>query len=672
MNRGWKVALPVVFASAALLIAVPAFAQSVRIISIDGRMLGDRGGEPVQVWPGQVISLVADEVWTDGGRVEYAYRPVEDFVWTADDVPGDTCDPEQDCRAGSNFEATDYGVNFYVPRDAPHRFQIRVHSKYLSGIDRVEVINEGRSDRWRDGSDYGLGGYGWWTTVGGDRVFVPYAYEDDWVPYQHGYWYWTRHGWTWYSYDPWGEITDHYGHWRHHGVYGWVWMPDPGWMWRAAVVSFFFGDGWIGWWPYDGAWSHGYRHGYADGWDDGYWMGYWAGRRVGDYPGRRSHPGATCVAYNDFMAAHAGPPPRAGEDRRSGRAVVREHDMARVRIVDRSEVERNLNGAVRAGQVGALPGGGSSLPASRQFIAGKTGVLARETPMKPVSAPVGSMQRSGFAPVKPVFQAPASYRGIGEKVRNTLAPAKADGVPGVRVPIARPQARLDAQGEAVRPGRGVAPAPVIRGEDRTKVETWAPRPRSGTGIRAPAENLRPSQAVPDRSVDRGQASPGRTQAQPAWQRTAPREVPEVRGREVEPRRTVDVDRGTPEPSSYQPTWQRTAPREVPEVRQRTVAPERSYQPQQVRPQQVQPRQVQPSRAVPRTETRAPEPATRREAPRQESPSRTYVPSRSSFGSGSSSGSSGSSTPPPAYAPPKPRSPAAPAPSRAGPGTRRTR
>ena len=83
-----------------------------------------------------------------------------------------------------------------------------------------------------------LDGLGHWVVLAGDRVFVPRVVDPDWSPYVHGYWYWTAFGWTWYSYDPWGHLTDHFGHWRHSHLYGWVWIPDPLRVWRPAIVTF--------------------------------------------------------------------------------------------------------------------------------------------------------------------------------------------------------------------------------------------------------------------------------------------------------------------------------------------------------------------------------------------------------------------------------------------------
>ena len=147
-----------------------------------------------------------------------------------------------------------------------------------------------------------LNGQGRWVVVGGVRYFVPYTQQPNWVPYQHGYWSWTQDGWTWISYDPWGWMTDHYGLWRHHGVYGWIWLPFADFTYRPAVVTFFYGEGHVGWYPYYDGYSQGYRHGYAEGFNDGYWDGYRAGSHYGH--GSSYYPGMTVVTETTFVSVN--------------------------------------------------------------------------------------------------------------------------------------------------------------------------------------------------------------------------------------------------------------------------------------------------------------------------------------------------------------------------------
>jgi hypothetical protein len=81
--------------------------------------------------------------------------------------------------------------------------------------------------------------YGW--------VWAPAGVSASWRPYLDGHWVYTEVGWTWVSDDPWGWAAYHYGRWYFDPVLGWVWVPDT--EWAPAWVSFYYGDGWIGWSP---------------------------------------------------------------------------------------------------------------------------------------------------------------------------------------------------------------------------------------------------------------------------------------------------------------------------------------------------------------------------------------------------------------------------------------
>ncbi|MDP9292428.1 MAG: hypothetical protein M3O82_08710, partial [Verrucomicrobiota bacterium] len=82
--------------------------------------------------------------------------------------------------------------------------------------------------------------YGEWIETGDSGyVWHPRDVDDDWAPYTDGYWAYTDAGWTWVSYEDYGNITYHYGRWsRLHDV-GWCWTPDyewaPAWVsWRSS------------------------------------------------------------------------------------------------------------------------------------------------------------------------------------------------------------------------------------------------------------------------------------------------------------------------------------------------------------------------------------------------------------------------------------------------------
>jgi|GEM_PF-1089533 len=68
-----------------------------------------------------------------------------------------------------------------------------------------------------------------------------------WAPYQAGRWIWTSYGWYWDSYEPFGDITYHYGRWYNDDYYGWLWIPDD--QWGPAWVEWRYDDDYIGWAP---------------------------------------------------------------------------------------------------------------------------------------------------------------------------------------------------------------------------------------------------------------------------------------------------------------------------------------------------------------------------------------------------------------------------------------
>ncbi|MBN2363927.1 hypothetical protein JXL83_07325 [candidate division WOR-3 bacterium] len=71
----------------------------------------------------------------------------------------------------------------------------------------------------------------------------------NWKPYYDGEWVWTSAwGWTWVSYEPWGWWTYHYGYWVYSNSWGWIWVPGA--RWYPARVVWWWGPGWIAWYPY--------------------------------------------------------------------------------------------------------------------------------------------------------------------------------------------------------------------------------------------------------------------------------------------------------------------------------------------------------------------------------------------------------------------------------------
>ena len=82
-----------------------------------------------------------------------------------------------------------------------------------------------------------LSPYGEWFDVEGyGYCFRPTGVPEDWRPYTDGYWAYTDAGWTWVSYEEFGDITYHYGRWFHLEDAGWLWHPDKEW-----------GPAWVSW-----------------------------------------------------------------------------------------------------------------------------------------------------------------------------------------------------------------------------------------------------------------------------------------------------------------------------------------------------------------------------------------------------------------------------------------
>ncbi len=561
----------------------------VRIVAADGRFAPEGTVRRVLVRPGQVVSFSADEVFVDAsGRIEYARRPPEDFAWQADSPP-DRCDPAVGCPADSRFEATPYGVNYYVPWEPPARIRIRASLKGGTASDVVELVQEesvGTTDRpaW----EREIEGLGYWVRVGDLRVFVPVVYVAGWSPYRHGYWYWTRFGWTWYSYDPWGAITDHCGHWRHHRFYGWVWVPEPVCVWRPAVVTFFFGPLWIGWYPYDPSWPWGYWYGYEHGFDDGYWLGYAVGRAAGD---GEANPGFVATTYEDFYPHdHDGTGPAGEESSHAPRgpgqtASGPARDLTAIRFADPVTTNKAFNEALRKGHVGPIPGGGSRPSDAWKFWAHKTKVRPREVPLKPVS-PRPGLDR-WFEPVDPPARVPDEYRKAADRIRTSTG-ALAGGRQPRRVGVG--QALDAADASAQRPVMGVAVPPV---EASTAPSDPAQRPPRGT--------------TPSKPVWKGRVDNGSGEV-PSAARWAPEEGPAQPGSPFE--------RPTVRPPQRVPREYRVKPARPP------VSPEQG-QKAQVPPERVRAPVVSPR---PRSEP-APSPARVRESPPPSSTDHARTPER---------------------------------------------
>ncbi|HZW39317.1 MAG TPA: DUF6600 domain-containing protein [Ignavibacteriaceae bacterium] len=90
--------------------------------------------------------------------------------------------------------------------------------------------------------------YGSWIEIdAGVVAWRPTMVRRYWEPYSEGRWIYTNCGWYWDSYEPFGQITFHYGRWHYDDYYGWIWLPD--YEWAPAWVEWRYDDDYIGWAP---------------------------------------------------------------------------------------------------------------------------------------------------------------------------------------------------------------------------------------------------------------------------------------------------------------------------------------------------------------------------------------------------------------------------------------
>ncbi|HEV7404643.1 MAG TPA: DUF6600 domain-containing protein [Chthoniobacteraceae bacterium] len=109
---------------------------------------------------------------------------------------------------------------------------------------RVRAQEEGSFDYFYDN----LKPYGEWIQVEGYGLcWRPTDVDEDWAPYTDGYWAYTDAGWTWVSYEDFGDIVYHYGRWARVEGEGWCWVPDNDW--GPAWVSWRNNDEYVGWAP---------------------------------------------------------------------------------------------------------------------------------------------------------------------------------------------------------------------------------------------------------------------------------------------------------------------------------------------------------------------------------------------------------------------------------------
>ncbi|MBI2606360.1 MAG: hypothetical protein HYW49_09800 [Deltaproteobacteria bacterium] len=483
-----------------------------RIVSINGNYQTTHAAS-LTVYTGDVISLMADQLDLDAfGNVTGLYRRSEEFIWNTDIRSTDFCAPAWADCAGSNFETHEYGVNFYVPANMPQNVTLTVLNRNDGSYDQIKLSYAGsRAPSYAGGSGGGyyddngsfdhnssLAGYGRWVYINGDRVFVPYSYVSNWQPYQHGYWYWTSYGWAWYSYDPWGWVTDHYGYWRHHGTYGWVWMPFTGsyYTWRPCVVTFYYTSGGIGWSPYWSGYGNGYWNGYSSGYNHGYNDGYWNGYNAGLNAG--SHFGTTFVQNNHFTSVN----------------------IYNVQITNVTVVNNYYTEAVHAnayGQVlGSVGGVVSTAVTPKQFVESR-GVTVAEVPVQVIPRPTAGGGTINVVRPRDAVSVPTEY----QQAATTIGRPRNDNTP---VPV----------GSVINPKDGVVTPPRGVGNGRDVV--IAPKKPDGTTLPPIGRPSRPEPSQPEPTI------PSRPQPTTP---TRPTPMP------TEPSRPAP---SRPEPSRPEPTF----------------------------------------------------------------------------------------------------------------------
>ena len=570
----------------------PAMADvQTKIVSINGDYATTHDAQ-ITVYPGDSVQLSADQLDVDYyGTSTSLNSYVEDFQWSSDIGNSDICDPEYDCSV-SNFEVNSVGVSFEVPYTMPEYVTITVQHRTDGTYDQLTLVNGANGgsnydDSYADPDDYpeqdefdynrGLAGHGRWVYIHGERSFVPYAHTADWRPYQHGRWIWTSYGWTWDSYDPWGYVTDHYGYWRNHDSYGWVWFPFQERRWHPAVVSWFHTDQGIGWYPYWNGNSRGYRHGYSHGYRDGYWDGYRAGLASSGY-----NWGWSYVQHSHFTNVN-----------------IYHVRVTNVRIHD------HYGRAYRGGSYGVkLRDHRHSHP--RQFVESRMGRRIDATPVRVVTRRGhggGDMQW-----VRPERRAvPNEYgqarRSAGDRVRH-----------GTRVPVG---SVVTPDGRVTRPSRPVVSRPNVPGRnggearpmpDRNRVPADRPRPTN------PRPQPLPNRPAPAPRPDRP-SRPERPAPAPRPERPAPAPRPDRPSRPERPAPAPRPERPAPAPRPDRPSRpERPAPAPRPERPAPAPRPDRPSRPERPAPA---PRPERPAPA-PRPERPAP-------APRPDRPSRPERP-----------------------------------------------
>ncbi len=298
----------------------------VAITSVNG-VYDSRHPHTLNVQPGDVITLSADSLDETHGY-QAMHSNVEEFAWVASDLITDSCNGSaiHDCFPASNFQMNNYGVAFYVPATMGAQITISVRDRNnVASYDAITLMNS----RYQtiayvaptlvvtNPIDYdyplldptlALHGQGNWVTIHGMRYWSPFTYmisEDEaWAPYRNGYWAQsdTLNSLVWISFDPWGWMTEHYGFWRYHQVYGWLWSPfnQANFSYHPYCATWFDdGSNYVGWYPYCEVNPSNYSDGVERGFVDGYGLGSDVASSFGESDDP-FHAGFTILSLNHF------------------------------------------------------------------------------------------------------------------------------------------------------------------------------------------------------------------------------------------------------------------------------------------------------------------------------------------------------------------------------------
>ncbi len=301
-----------------------------------------------------------------------------------------------------------------------------------------------------------------------------------WSPYQRGRWVWGHGGWTWASSASWGWATSHYGRWHHLPAYGWVWFPGGGY--RSSWVSWYVGNGYVGWSPIGyygrpfisiGLWFGG-GYGYGRGYHGGHHYNY---PHYGSGSGNSYGNGGRAVAGKGYVrGGSAGPSGWTMADAKdfgrgdSVRRAVRRSDMP----AGAGQNAVTLNGALRQRNVGALQAG-RQVPTRSAATPSRNGIGNRAaTPRGGSRAGTAARPASsagGRTAVRPGRSQAGSAPGGGRAVSSGARPGAPVRPSGVTT--ARP--RPGGLSGGLSPGRSVSSRPG------SPTGGSVPRPTSASG-----------------------------------------------------------------------------------------------------------------------------------------------------------------------------------------------